>query len=79
MQITSPTTYKSPLSKPKDIQGKNIKGYNVGDYIQDKLAFTRMMNERLFEFYNRKGTVSSGEMIKENENISRIRFYKRRP
>jgi hypothetical protein len=68
MQISTTSMNKSQLSKPKDLQDKNAKGYKVGDYIQDKLTFTRMMNERLFEFYNRKGKVSYSEMIEENEN-----------
>jgi len=68
MQISISTPYKSPISKVKDAQDKNTRSYKIGDYINDKLTFTRMMNERLFEFYNQKGQVSYGEKIEEDEN-----------
>jgi len=68
MQISISTPYKSPLSKVKDVQDKNTRSYKIGDYINDKLTFTRMMNERLFKFYNQKGQVSYGEKIEQDEN-----------
>ncbi|MBN2414161.1 hypothetical protein JXQ31_20975 [candidate division KSB1 bacterium] len=68
MQISTTTTFKSPLSNFKDIQDNHSNGYSNADYINDKLTFTRMMNERLFEFYNQKGKVNYNENIDDDDN-----------
>jgi len=67
MHISPASSYNSPLSKVKDVQDKKTNDNNV-DYINGKLIFTRMMNEKLFEFYNQKGEVHSSENIEEGEN-----------
>ncbi len=68
MQISTTTTYKSPLSKVKDKQEKNANNNKTGDYINEKLTFTRIMNERLFEFYNQQGKINYDTNIEPDEN-----------
>jgi len=67
MQITSVSPYHDPLSKTKDTQEKS-KETKRTEYNSEKLTFTRMMNERLFEFYNQKGQVSqqTEEVVEDN-------------
>jgi len=71
MHISPASSYNSPLSKVKDVQNKKTNDNNV-DYINGKLIFTRMMNERLFEFYNQKGEVNFSENIEEDEDPADI-------
>ncbi|HPG40049.1 MAG TPA: hypothetical protein PLP19_09790 [bacterium] len=67
MQITSVSPYHDPLSKTRDTQEKSKETKSTG-YNSEKLTFTRMMNERLFEFYNQKGQVSqqTEEVVEDN-------------
>lgn len=68
MQITSVSPYQDSLSKTRDTQDKR-KETKSTEFNSEKLTFTRMMNERLFEFYNQKGQVSQQtEIVKDNND-----------
>ncbi len=56
MQISPVNPYSDPVARLTDTKKVKEKG---AEQSEEKLDFTRMMNERLFSFYNQKGEVNT--------------------